>query len=134
MQISESEVVFSQYAQDPDEEYYEMLRNEPEQSNKQAVKEKTCKQRCKPKIKKQKPTKSFVMSRLQRQGIKLIKISVIDLCNNNNNNSQTSDCDSDNENVVLNAQYIVKDALDYVMDDTEALIKKISKTLVDADF
>ncbi|CAH0697293.1 unnamed protein product [Spodoptera exigua] len=88
---SESEIVFSQYAQDPLDGFSEMFRSEPEHS-KQVTKDKKPKQRCREKSKKQKPNKSFVMSRLQRRGIKLIKISVVDLCNNN---SQTIDSDSD---------------------------------------
>lgn len=129
-QISESEVVFSQYAQDPYGGFSEMLRCEPEHS-KQVTKDKKSKHRCRDKLKKQKPTKSFVMSRLQRRGIKLIKISVVDLCNNN---PQASDTDSDSENVIIDAQYIVKDAIDSVMDETESLVKKISKSLIDSDF
>lgn len=104
-----------------------MFRSEPEHS-KQVTKDKKPKQRCREKSKKQKPNKSFVMSRLQRRGIKLIKISVVDLCNNN---SQTIDSDSDSENVIMNAQYIVQDCIDSVMDDTECLVKKISKSLID---
>lgn len=70
----------------------------------------------KPSHKKQ-PKKSFVMSKLQRRGIKLIKISVIDLCYNN-----SSDSDIDSENVIINAQYIIKDAIYSVMDDTESIV------------
>lgn len=106
-----------------------MIYNEPPHCS-QLTKDKKSKRqrREKPSHKKQ-PTKSFVMSKLHRRGIKLIKISVIDLCNNN-----TSDSDSDSENVIINAQYIVKDAIDSVMDDTESLVKKISKSLIDSDF
>lgn len=129
-QICDSEIVFSQYAQDPYERLPEMIYNEPPHCS-QLTKEKSRSKRQrreKPSHKKQ-PTKSFVMSKLHRRGIKLIKISVIDLCNNN-----TSDSDSDSENVIINAQYIVKDAIDSVMDDTESLVKKISKSLIDSDF
>lgn len=122
--------MFSQYAQNPYEGFSETLHNEPEHS-KHVTKEKKSKQRCREKSKKHNPTKSFVMSRLQRRGMKLIKISVVDLTNNN---SQTSDTDSDSENVIISAQYIVKDAIDNVMDETESLVKKISKSLIDSDF
>lgn len=128
-QVSDSEIVFSQYAQDPYEGLSEMYPCEPEQC-KQTKQTQTKKQRRREPLKKHKPTKSFVMSRLQRRGTKLIKITVIDLCNN----SQTSDSDSESENVVISAQYIVKDAIDSVMDETESLVKKISKSLIDNDF
>lgn len=130
LQFSEADIAFSQYAQDPYEEFNEMLRREGEGSNR-ATKDKKSKQRRREKSKKQNSNKSFVMSKLQRRGIKLIKISVIDLCNNN---SQESDSDSDPENVILCAQYIVKDVVDSVMDETECLVKKISKSLIDNDF
>lgn len=128
-QISDSEIVFSQYAQDPYEGFSELCRTEPEQCK---TKEKKQKLRRRETSKKQNATKSFVVSRLQRRGLKLIKIAVIDLCNNNG--SQTSDSDSENENVVISAQYIVRDAMDSVMDETESLVKKISKSLIDSDF
>lgn len=120
--------MFSQYAQDPYEGFSELCRSEPELK----PKEKKPRQRRRETVKKQNATKSFVVSRLQRRGLKLIKISVIDLCNNNN--SQTSDSESENENVVISAQYIVRDAMDSVMDETESLVKKISKSLIDSDF
>lgn len=127
--MSESEIVFSQYAQDPYEGFSEMLRIEPEHCNR-ITKNKKSKQQRREKLKKQKPTKSFVMRRTQQRGTKLIKISVVDLCNN----LQTSDSESDSENVIINVQYIVKDAIDSVMDETESLVKKISKSLCDSDF
>lgn len=126
-QISDSEIVFSQYAQDPYEGFSELCRSEPELCK---PKEKKPKQRRRETLKKQNATKSFVVSRLQRRGLKLIKISVIDLCNNN----QTSDSESENENVVISAQYIVRDAMDSVMDETESLVRKISKSLIEGDF
>lgn len=127
--MSESEIVFSQYAQDPYEGFSEMFRTEPEHC-KRVTKDKKSKQQRREKLKKQKPSKSFVMSRIQQRGIRLIKISVVDL----SNNPQTSDSESDSENVIINAQYIVKDAIDSVMDETESLVKKISKSLIDSDF
>lgn len=126
--MSDTEIVFSQYAQDPYEGFSEMLRTEPEHS-KRVTKDKKSKQQRREKLKKQ-PTKSFVMKRIQQRGLKLIKISVVDLCNN----LQTSDSESDNENVIINVQYIVKDSIDSVMDETESLVKKISKSLIDSDF
>lgn len=108
-----------------------MLRCEREVSNHALKENKTTAQR-RVKSKKHNSTQSFVMSRIHRRGSKLIKISVIDLCNNNY--SPNSDSDSNRENVIIQAQYIVKDAVDFIMDETESLVRKISKSLLDTDF
>lgn len=128
-QIAGSDIVFSQYAQDPYEEFNEMIRCERE-TNSQVPKEKKSTPRRREKSKKHNSTQSFVMSRHHRRGSKLIKISVIDLCNN----SPDSDSDSNSDNVIIQAQYVVKDAVDFIMDETESLVKKISKSLIDSDF
>lgn len=127
-QISDSELMFSQCAQYPED--FDVMYHSKAESSKQVPKSKKLSQR-REKRKRQNSAKSFVMSRLHQRGIKLIKISVIDLCNNN---IQPSDSDSDSENIIINAQYIVKDAMDSVMDETESLVKKISKSLIDSDF
>lgn len=128
LQFSEADIGFSQYAQVPYEEFNEMLQREDESSNRVTKDKKSKQQRRQEKSKKQNSNKSFVMSKLQQRGVKLIKISVIDLCKNN---SQDSDSDSDTENVILCAQYVVTNVFDSVMDETECLVKKISKSLTD---
>lgn len=131
--------MFSQYAQDQDYlneiEFSKMNRSEAECSTKPKLetKDKNLKQRRREKPKKRNSTKSFVMNRHHRQGLKLIKIQVIDLCNNNNT-IQSSDSDNDSENILINAQYIVTDVVDSVMDETESLVKKISKSLIVNDY
>ncbi|CAD0205759.1 unnamed protein product [Chrysodeixis includens] len=92
------DIVFSQYAQDPYEDFNEMLRRERENTNRVA-KEKKTRLRRKDAVAKPNSTRSFVMSRHQRRGLKLIKISVIDLCNN----SPGSDSDNESDNVIITA-------------------------------
>ncbi|XP_050561675.1 uncharacterized protein LOC118281312 [Spodoptera frugiperda] len=135
LKIAGSDVMFSQYAQDPYEEFNEMIRCEraPLRTRlgcSQAPKEKKNTSRRKDKSKHHNSTQSFVMSRHHRRGSKLIKISVIELCND----SPDSDSDSNSDNVIIQAQYVVKDAVDFIMDETESLVKKISKSLIDSDF
>lgn len=125
-QRSGSDIVFSQYAQDPYEEFNEMLRCDRENANRMA-KEKKTRPRRKDTVNKPNSTQSFVMSRHQRRGIKLIKISVMDLCNN----SLGSDSDNETENVIISAQYIVKEVVDPIVDETESLVRKISKSLIE---
>lgn len=96
-----------------------MIRCEREAST-QVPKEKKSTPRRREKCKKQNSTQSFVMSRRQRRGSKLIKISVIDLCNN----APDSESDINSDNVIIQAQYVVKDAVDFIMDETKSLVKK----------
>ncbi|XP_048486984.1 uncharacterized protein LOC125490756 [Plutella xylostella] len=64
-------------------------------------------------------TTSYVMSKSPRPGHRLVRIEVVDL------NSSTSD----SECVVLKAQYVVTHPVDEIIDMTENLVKKITKTM-----
>lgn len=75
---------------------------------------------------KTKSPSSFVKTRGPRaEGLRLIQIKVIDL-----DKKQEAVNISDDENVVLSANYIVRDSVDSVMDSTTSLIQQISKSLL----
>uniref|UniRef100_A0A1E1WJ05 Uncharacterized protein n=1 Tax=Pectinophora gossypiella TaxID=13191 RepID=A0A1E1WJ05_PECGO len=78
---------------------------------------------------KTKPLQSFVIRKEPRKGIRLIKITIQDLIEEASSSPQTADSDS----VVLNAQYVVKDAVDDIFDQTENIVNKISKKLSSDD-
>lgn len=127
--MSEStEVCFSQYAQDPLENFDELYpdlsikHREPKERKSKPKRENA-------KKKNNLQPKSFVISKEPRRGIHLIKIKVIDLTMD----SQQS-LDSDNDESILSAQYVVKDAVDEIMDLTESVINKISKKLCGYNF
>lgn len=67
-------------------------------------------------------TTSFVIRKSPRKGHRLVKIEVIDL-----NRSSDSEC------VILKAQYVVMDPVDEIIDLTENLVRKISKTMCDSN-
>lgn len=70
---------------------------------------------------------SYVVNNQVNRGRKLIKIQVIDL--------QDSEVKLDNnDNVLLSAQYIVKDCIDDILDQTESLITNISKKVCGYSF
>ena len=119
--------MFSQYAQDPLEGFSEIFPTTVAKKSKPRRREKTIQTNI---MKKQRGMRSFVMRKLQRRGTKLIKISVLDL---SNDNIISADSENDNENVILKAQYIVIDAVDNILDETESLVRKISKSLIDYD-
>lgn len=62
--------------------------------------------------------KSYVIHSNKKKGRRLIQIKVFDLLS-----------DDSEESLVLNTQYVVRDMMDDVMDDTESVIRKISKKL-----
>lgn len=64
---------------------------------------------------------SFVINKEKTKGLKLIQIKITDL-NSTPNNEQN--------NEIINAQYMVKDHVDVILDETENLIRKISKAIV----
>lgn len=61
----------------------------------------------------------------QPKGRRLIKIEVLDLTGG------TAEEGEDSENVILSAQYVVSDPIDSIMDQTENLVNKISKSMFD---
>lgn len=75
---------------------------------------------------------SFVMSKTSvKKGLRVIQIKVMDLHNAGEIKGDISD---DDEKVTLSAQYIVRDPVDNIMDSTESLIGKISKSLLENNF
>ncbi|KAH9636829.1 hypothetical protein HF086_017072 [Spodoptera exigua] len=81
-----------------------------------------------PKVRRQKrnqtPTyQSFVLNNEKKKGVRLIQVQVLDI------NEQQEPATPDGEVVVMSAQYVVTEPVDYVMDETQALINKISKKL-----
>lgn len=66
--------------------------------------------------------KSFMISKGRNKGHKLIQIKVIDLTSREKE-----------DDIVLSAQYVVKDIVDEVLNDTQNVLKKISKKLCDDD-
>lgn len=64
---------------------------------------------------------SFVLNREAYKGRRLIQIKIIDISGDN------SDTESD---VVISAQYIVKDFTDRILDQTERVIKNISENII----
>lgn len=84
----------------------------------------------KPKVRRQKrkqtPTyQSFVINNEKKKGVRLIQVQVLDI------NDQQEPAAPDGEVVVMSAQYVVTEPVDYIMDETQALINKISKKLCD---
>lgn len=132
--MSECDIMFSQYAQDP-------FRTA-------SAFEQACPELCRPARKERQPKPvpkrknskckksrlrgaSYVINNEIQKGIRLIKIKVIDICDKSPVKSNT---ESEEENIVLSAQYVVKDVLDDIMDDTETVIRKICKKISDNNF
>lgn len=78
-----------------------------------------------PQKRKQSTCQSFVINNEKKKGIRLIQIKVLDISDH-----QTAASDSE-EVIVLNAQYVVSEPTDNIMDETQTLINKISKKLCD---
>lgn len=111
------------WAQDPlarfEEDYPELVNKPVQEQKKSKLKQRSIK-------KKNKQTASFVVTKGLRRGRRLIKIQVVDLTNEDVKEG------SDNEdNILLSAQYVVTDPIDEIMDQTENLINKISKSLLE---
>lgn len=102
----------SQYAQDPLEGFSQRY---PELSTTNQHKEKYSKN----KRVKSKHQKSYIISKNQKKGHRLIQIKVIDI--------SSDSVEKDEDKLLLSAQYIAKDEPDEIMDDTQNIIKKISK-------
>lgn len=113
----------SQCAQDPlfgfSEEFPEFSRARQNLNNEQ--KEKRTKRK-RESHHSMKPTlnHSFVQTKDRRKGYRVIQIKVLDL---------DGDQDQAEESVVISAQYVVRDCIDEIMDQTESIINKISKKL-----
>lgn len=69
---------------------------------------------------------SFVVNAAPCKGIRLIQIQVLQL---DNTQRPTSQVREDSDDVLLSAQYVVKDICDNVMDETERIINNISKKI-----
>lgn len=121
-----SQDIFTQYAQDPLENFTQQYKD-LFGSQSTEVKQKR-KKRVVSRQPKKVPLKSFVVSKEQR-GIKLIQIKVLELTTDYDAGKTSSETAAKNENVVLSAQYVVRDSMDEIMDMTECVIKKISKHL-----
>lgn len=65
---------------------------------------------------------SFVLNREPCKGRRLIQIKIIDISDEN--------CENESD-VVVSAQYVVKDFVDNILDQTERVIKNISETIID---
>lgn len=113
-----------QCAQDPLEDFSERY---PELSTKNQQKEKKGKKKREAKKMSRIHHKSYVISKDQRKGHRLIQIKVLDLASD-----QDSE-DAEGENVVLSAHYVVKDTMDEILDETRNIIHKISKKLCGVD-
>lgn len=75
---------------------------------------------------------SFVKSKISlKSGLRVIQIKVLDLLREGDIKDDISE---DDDRVALSAQYIVRDTVDNIMDSTESLISKISKSLVENNF
>lgn len=125
-----SEIVFSQYAQDPLENFTQQCEELfGKQPTKLKIDKRNGKQKREPSKKNGVSLKSFVISKEQR-GSRLIQIKILDLAADQaaRTTAQGADGDDD-ESVVLSAQYVVQDSVDEIMDLTETLVRKISKRL-----
>lgn len=111
------DIMFSQYAQGfptPSPSWHIPEQQGP--SNKKPRARRECQKRKLPSC------QSFVINNEKKKGLRLIQIQVIDI-------SEQNEAVGDNEDVVLSAQYIVSEPVDYVMEETQRLINKISKNL-----
>lgn len=61
---------------------------------------------------------SYVMSKKSRKGLRLIKIEIFDLTDHTNSKEPA-----------LKAQHVVLDPIDEILDMSESVVRKISKTL-----
>ncbi|XP_063826040.1 uncharacterized protein LOC135077821 [Ostrinia nubilalis] len=132
--MSDCEIVFNQYAQDPFgaasafrpvcPELYQPSPAVPVPVPRERQPRRRS-HRCK---KSRLRRASYVINNEHQRGTRLIKIKVIDI---SGELPDTSNIECDEENVVLSAQYVVKDDLDDIMDDTETVIKKICKKISD---
>lgn len=84
---------------------------------------------------------SYVITREQRKGKRLLQIQVVDLENeaaaysrSSADTTQCSEYNSDNGSVILSAQYVMRDSIDEIMEHTENLIRKISRKITSDDF
>lgn len=64
---------------------------------------------------------SYVINNEKKKGLRLIQIQVLNI-----SDQQESDND---DAIVMSAQYVVSEPVDYVMEETQSLINKISKKL-----
>lgn len=126
-----SEIIFSQYAQDPLEnftqQYQELFGAQPVESR--TEKKGRSKRDVPTKKKANISSRSFVI-RKDQKGSKLIQIKIIDLSSERSSLSQIQQTDVESaDSVVLSAQYVVQEPVDEVLDLTESLVRKISKKL-----
>lgn len=124
-------IVFSQYAQDPlegvelfneqDTELSKKIKNALGKTKNRKSKLKMENKVIKRNVSGHRP--SFVINNEPNPGKKLIKIEIIDISSSSDQNPVNE------ENVLLSAQYVVKDGYDEIVDSTESVINKISKKL-----
>lgn len=128
----DTQIIFSQYAQDPlgfreDEE-----EEEVSELFKKVTSAKTKAKPNKPKPRLNKIVKrsarghppSFVINNEAAKGNRLVKIQIINI-----SDSVPDQNDETGENVLLSAQYVASDGYDEIIDSTESVINKISKKL-----
>lgn len=83
---------------------------------------------------------SYVITKDQRKGKRLIQIQVVDLENEAaaylRSSADTTQCSeySDNDSVILSAQYVMRDSIDEIMEHTESLIRTISRKITSDDY
>ena len=68
-------------------------------------------------------SQSFLINNEKKKGLRLIQVQVLDI------SEQQEPTSDDHDVVMLSAQYVVTESVDHVMDETHALINKISKNL-----
>lgn len=128
MEGTQDTFLFSQYAQDPLEEF--LLEEEEESALVKKLKSGIQKKNKERRSKRNLSNKvfkrsghdrlsSFIINNKAEKGTRLLKIQIFDL-------NKDSD---DEDNVVLSAQYLVDDNYDEVIDHAESVIHKISKKL-----
>lgn len=139
--FSASEPYYSQDSAIPFEQEFPELRNKPVLGCQQKRKKKGKTSRIQKK-RKERASVSYVKTKADKRGYRLIKIKVYDLseCDTIGSRIKRAGCveaasESDGEDgALLSAQYIVKEPIDQILDQTESLVNKISKSLFNNNF
>ncbi|KAJ2937236.1 hypothetical protein O0L34_g19429 [Tuta absoluta] len=137
--VTSSEFYYSQEPLVSIEESYMELRNKEIQENTTRKKKKSVKKVSKTKTQNKSFDRrnnelTYIKSRSNKKGHHLIKIKVYDISGKSSMGKEltapaTGGDDSDDEAAVLSAQYVAYHPVDEILDETEYLVNKISKTL-----
>lgn len=126
---SDIDIAFSQYAQDPLEDFSLRYPDLSTRQQREETKEKKSKTK-RDTLKRKLPlsSKSYVISKEKRKGTHLIQIKIFELKDSN-------ECDVESEdNIVISAQYMVNEGLDDIMDETKRIVNKICKNICNDNF